>query len=84
MVRGKLGPVELRALRSETEFWLSVSWLIFPSPSKGVTFKHVREYLQFPSRKARKNYSWSGTRSVKDSIVGENLSRPLEDESGQR
>src|SRR5690606_25826363 len=29
------------------------------------TFGQVREYLQFPSRKARKSGRWSGTRKVK-------------------
>lgn len=41
------------------------------------TFGQVREYLQFPSRKARKSRRWSGTRPVRDKRTGEATQLPL-------
>jgi hypothetical protein len=41
------------------------------------TFGQVREYLQFPTRKARKSRRWSGTRPVTDKRTGDVFRRPL-------
>ncbi len=43
------------------------------------TFKLTREYLQFPSRKARKNGSWSGKRTLINSLTGEKVYLPIEE-----
>ncbi|MCP9628440.1 hypothetical protein NML43_15205 [Rhodopseudomonas palustris] len=43
------------------------------------TFGQVREYLNFPSRKARQSRRWSGTRLVTDKRTGDCLERPLAD-----
>lgn len=43
------------------------------------TFGQVREYLQFPTRKARKSRRWSGTRPVTDKRTGDVSQRPLAD-----
>ena len=41
------------------------------------TFGQVREYLHFPTRKARKSRRWSGTRPVTDKRTGDVAQRPL-------
>jgi hypothetical protein len=41
------------------------------------TFGQVREYMKFPSRKARKSQRWSGTRPVIDTRTGLAAQRPL-------
>ncbi|MHB2264213.1 hypothetical protein [Aliihoeflea sp. PC F10.4] len=41
------------------------------------TFGQVREYLQFPSRKARRSNRWSGTRPVTDKRSGSVERQPL-------
>lgn len=41
------------------------------------TFGQVREYLHFPTRKARKSRRWSGTRAVTDKRTGDVFRRPL-------
>lgn len=41
------------------------------------TFGQVREYLQFPTRKARKSGRWMGTRPVADKRNGDVTQRPL-------